>query len=350
MAIYQKNKIYYIDYYVDGRRVRESAGFSRKAAEALLHKRQVEINEGKYIKKVPKISLQDFIGKYIEFSKAQKRSWERDEITLKHVKKFFDDILITQITSWNIDQYRIERAKHVQKSTVNREIDTVRNFFNKAIEWRYAQNNPVTKDKRFKVSNKRLRYLTPEEAHRLIELCLPYLRPIVQLALATGMRKSEIRNLKWENLNLREGMVHIEHSKSYRRREVPIGPNLTSILRELKLNSRSEWVFSKEDGSPIGNFRKAYQHAVKEAGIKNFTFHDCRHHAASVMVMGGVNLKRVKEILGLASLEMVDRYAHLSPEHRREAAKVVDTYMDTSKNEACQVIGLNTGNNWKMGD
>jgi len=286
-----------------------------------------------------------FAARYLEYSKAQKKSWERDEATLKHANRFFGNMTLDEIGGWHIDKYRMERSRSAKKATVNRELDTIRNLFNKAIEWGSASRNPITKDKRFRVSNQRIRYLGPEEVNSLVEACPLHLKPIVQLALATGMRKSEITTLRWDQVNLREGIIHIEQSKSDRRREISIGSRLTSLLGELKLNSKgSKVVFTRPDGKPVGNFRKAFKNAVQRAGIHDFRFHDCRHHAASIMVMGGLDLVTVKEILGHASLDMVLRYTHLSPRHRREAAKLIDTYMDTSGKIDHEVIDVSNKN------
>ena len=157
------------------------------------------------------------------------------------------------------------------------------------------------------------------EIDRLLRECSGHLNPIVIVALNTGMRRGEILNLKWENVDTNQRLIYIMGSKSGEKREIPINNLLLELLKRLRRSSKSDYVFSHKDGSPFGKVDKSFRSACKRAGIKDLRFHDLRHTFASHLVMSGVDLKTIQELLGHKSLEMTLRYAHLSPDHKRKA-------------------------------
>ena len=188
MGIFRKGKNYYIDYYADGMRVRECVGFSKKAATALLHKRKTEIMEGKAgIKRKPKIKFSDFADDYLNFAKANKRSASRDYTSLVHLKAEFGNLILYQITPLHIENYKIKRKALVSGATINRELACLKHIFTKAIEWGKADKNPVKIVKMFKENNQRLRFLSKEEIQKLIDSAQDYFRPILIMAISTGM-------------------------------------------------------------------------------------------------------------------------------------------------------------------
>jgi len=176
---------------------------------------------------------------------------------------------------------------------------------------------------RFQERNTRLRYLDEKEIRRLHDACAEHLKPIVTVALNTGMRKEEILNLRWEDLNFRSRIIYILDTKNNERREIPMNDIVYETLLAVRKISDSPWVFCKKNGERYGNVRKAFEGARKRAGIVDFRFHDLRHTFASYLVMAGVDLKTVQELLGHKSFEMTLRYAHLSPEHKKAALDIL---------------------------
>jgi len=195
------------------------------------------------------------------------------------------------------------------------------------IEWGYATDNPVKKVRLFNPNNMRLRYLSEEEIIKLIEACDEYFRPVMVVALYTGMRRNEILNLRWKDIDFSNGIIHVEITKNGKRRDVPMSETVKAELEKLKEKTNTDWVFTQKDckDKPLRDIRKPFNKALKRAGIVNFRFHDCRHTTASHLVMKGVDLRTVQDILGHSDLRMVLRYSHLSPLHREKAMKVMDT-------------------------
>jgi integrase len=333
MGVYQKGSHYYIDYYISGRRRRECIGPDKRLAETVLKKRKVEIAEGRYmdIKKNEKIKFENFADQYLELhSKINNRSWQKSDLhNIKSIKRHFSGKYLYEITPVMIERFKTERIKEVSPATVNRNLTCLKSMFNKAIQWGKLEENPFRAVKLLKENNKRLRYLEKEEIIRLLARCTKHLRPIVVIALNTGMRKGEILGLKWQDIDFKQGIIYLYNTKNGEKREIPINEMAkTALIRTLK-HPDSPYVFCDKNGNLIRDFRKSFFTALKKSGIINFRFHDLRHTFASQLVMAGVDLNTVRELLGHKSLEMTLRYAHLSPDHKRRAVDVLSKRMDT---------------------
>jgi integrase len=207
---------------------------------------------------------------------------------------------------------------------------TLKSIFNKAKAWdKYSGDNPVTKVEMLKENNTRTRFLEKEEIIRLLASCNKQLRPIVILALNTGMRLGEILNLKWRDVDFRRGIIYLLDTKNGEKRELPINEQVKTALIRTRKHPQSEFVFCNNDGSQRKDIRASYFTALRKSGIKDFRFHDLRHTFASHLVMSGVELNTVRELLGHKSLKMTLRYAHLSPNHKKRAVDVLNKRMDS---------------------
>ena len=329
--IFLRNRMWWLDYCVDGRRIRESThSMNKKFAIELLSKRIVEIKENKYfdIRKKQKIMFKDFSLKYLsQYSIPNKKSSSRDAQSIKLLSEQFGSKFLYEITPEQIEIYKRERLKNVQEPTINRELACLKHIFTKAIEWNYVSENPVKKVKLFNEKNRRrLRYLEWNEIKSLVDACDQKIKPIVVTALHTGMRQGEIIKLKWSDINFNRRFIMIDRTKNNEKRDIPMSAYLTDMLLELKQKSQSAYIFANSSGkslSRFGSIRKQFNDAVTKAEIENFHFHDLRHTFASHLVMGGFDLLTVKELLGHKSLEMTLRYAHLSSDHKRLAVESV---------------------------
>lgn len=230
---YKGKKVYWVDYTyrADGRkkRKREKIGTSKKMALDVLAKRTTQAKEGKWweIEKQKEIYFGDFSQEFLEQHSRNKRSFKRDKGIMKILNSHFGDKFLHRITPLMVEDYKkIRLGERRAKATVNREIACLKCMFNKAILWGKAKENPITKVQLFKEDNTIVRYLSEDERQRLLNACkisdAPYLYPIVILALNSGMRKGEILNLKWGDIDLANRFIHIETSKSGKRRDIPM--------------------------------------------------------------------------------------------------------------------------------
>ncbi len=332
MGIFKKGKSWYIDYYVQGRRKREKIGPSKAQAQVVLQKRKVEIAEGKFldVRKDERILFRDMAKVYLEaYSKPNKRSARRDETCIRSLNSIFGTRYLHEITGLDIEKYKLKRKEKVTNATINRDLQCLKHVFKKAIEWGKISYSPAAKVKLLKERNTRTRYLEEEEIKALVDVCCDHLRPIVISALNTGMRKAEILNLKWKDIDFRQRMICLLDTKNNERREIPVNDILFKTLLRVKKNPASPYVFCKKDGRPYDNVRRSFDTAKKKAGIKGFRFHDLRHTFASHLVMAGVDLKTIQELLGHKSIDMTVRYSHLSPDHKKLALDILCKRMDT---------------------
>nr|WP_282561198.1 site-specific integrase [Providencia rettgeri] len=149
------------------------------------------------------------------------------------------------------------------------------------------------------------------------------MKRVVSFALLTGMRKGEILSLTWSNVNLKRKVASVtaDNAKSGRGRAVPLNDDAITILNSIEKNS--EHVFSV-DGSKINQIsRTDFAHATKLTGLDDFRFHDLRHTWASWHIQNGTPLMMLKEMGGWETLEMVNKYAHLSGEHLAKYSNTV---------------------------
>ena len=338
MAVFKKGNNWFIDYYIEGRRKRECIGPSKELAQAVLTKRKVQVRENRFldVKREKKVRFSEMATVYLEsYSRPNKKSSDRDELSIKHLNAFFQNKHLHEITVLEIENYKVERSRKVAPATVNRELACLKHIYSKAIEWGKADTSPASRVKKFREENQRVRYLDEEEIERLYEACSVHLKPIVAVALNTGMRKTEILTLKWADVNLRTRVITILNSKNGEKREIPINEDLLRVFFGVRKNPKSPYVFSKGDGTPYGSVKVAFGTALRRAKISNFRFHDMRHTFASRLVMRRVDLKTVQELLGHKDITMTLRYSHLSPDHKRAAVEKLsshmDTYMDTEQ-------------------
>lgn len=224
----------------------------------------------------------------------------------------------------------------------------LKNLFNKAIGWGKCEHNPVTGIKQFKESH-RIRYLTKEEEEKLRYFFPPEYWPWVEIALHTGFRQSEQFELRWENVDFQIKVITIPDSKNGEVRYVPMNDKVVKIFRSLPSRLKGPWVFPSANWhtpkDPHNFTQRIFLPAVRKAGIDDFRWHDLRHTFASRLVMKGTDLRTVQDLMGHKTITMTQRYAHLSPEHQREAVQRLadeestDTKTDTTKKQEAASVG-----------
>ncbi|HEV2289717.1 MAG TPA: tyrosine-type recombinase/integrase, partial [Candidatus Acidoferrales bacterium] len=283
--------------------------------------RKSEILRGVFRRPV-KITFGEFGNRYMEHAKVNKRSWLRDEQMLGHLKDFFgSERQFSEITSADIEGYKMHRRASVSGSTVNREMALLKRMFNLAIEWDlYLGLNPFRKVKFFRESNFGLRVLSPEEEEKLLQNAAPYLQDLIRFALNTGLRIGEIFSLRWSNVDLDKNILNVFAPKTQKIRTVPINADARKVLEYWALGKRNEFVFYNPDtGKPFVDLKAGFKLACKKAGVEGVTWHTLRHTFASRLVERGVDIVTVKELLGHSSITVTMRYTHTNLDAKHAA-------------------------------
>lgn len=338
MGVYKVGDTWYYLLYHNGQRIRKAVGSQKSEANAALEAVKTDIRRGEYkFKRTARIKFRDFADEYLKYAKANKRSWARDESALEmHLKPFFKDLHISKIAPKKVEEYKQKRLddhklthknrkeeekEKISPTTINRELALLKSMFSLAIKWNYLDKNPV---KQIKFSRERQldKVLDKDEIPRLLAEACDHLKPILILALTTGMRKGEILRLRWNDIDFVEDFIFIKDTKSGIPRKVPMSSLVRDALKRIK--REGDFVFcNPETRGRIQDIKTAFNAACRRAKIKDFRFHDLRHTAATNMVMAGVDLVTVKEILGHSSIQTTMRYAHPTPENKRKAVEAL---------------------------
>lgn len=221
------------------------------------------------------------------------------------------------------------RVKKISPSTVNRRTVAFGTVCGVAFnQWHWLDHHPMLKIQKLKEPDGRTRFLSDDERKRLLAACknsdCSSLYPMVVIALSTGARYSEIRYLKWENIDFDRKVIVLLKTKNKETRVLPLTGHALEVMQEQKrkrdkakiVHLEYDWVFPSPGNSKMPyNIRVVWLDAVKEAGIKDFRFHDLRHSAASYLAMNKASLAEIAEVLGHKTLSMVKRYSHLSEAH-----------------------------------
>ena len=208
-------------------------------------------------------------------------------------------------------------------ATINRHFAFLRHVLMLAIKDGKLIQNPLSGLKFFP-EVKRTRFLTSEELDRLRGLMIPEDWKLVAFAIETGLRRGEQFQLQWNQVDLENGVLTLPMPKGGKTRHVPLSEEAKSILRSFDSFLRSAWVFpGLKDMTQLMDsrafLRRSYEPGLRQAGITGACWHSLRHTAASRRIMAGVDLVSVKEILGHRDIQTTLRYAHLAPEHLRDA-------------------------------
>jgi integrase len=298
------------------------------------------------------------------FEWLQTRNPKTASKTIKVIKTGFPQFLESQlinITSWEVEKWRAEKRRaNMKPATVNSYVNPLKGAMSRAVEWGLIENHDLQKVKALKVDNSRVRFLDKEEESALSDALrmrdkrikserdngnkfrqqrnyplLPELRnynfadhlePLVLLAINTGMRKGELLNLNWKNVNMVNNVIKViaDDAKSGKARYIPLNLIARAALDGWQKDTKDQGsVFEGAANKPITDIKKAWGNLLIEADITDFNFHDLRHHFASKLVMAGVDLNTVRELLGHANLDMTIRYAHLAPEHKAAAVNLI---------------------------
>ncbi len=227
--------------YPDGKRFRRIVG-NKKQAEEIDRRLENEIAEGKWELRDTDITFHELLLEYLEYAQASKseKTYGIDKYRIEaHLLPYFADMPIKSINSQAIDNYKAKRVREgASNNTVNHELVNLSHMMKMAVRWQYLDRNPVSSVERLRVSKLPFRFLSLEEIQKLTEASQEsYIYPIIMTALHTGMRKSELLNMKWTDINFDQLIITIQpkkdwHTKNYKSRVVFITPVLHDVLLE----------------------------------------------------------------------------------------------------------------------
>jgi integrase len=328
------------DFYYNGERIIKTLKFARtkkeaEQAEAVIMNdvfKQAYGLEGK-----PDKRFEDFvIETFLPFSEANKKSFYSDVLICRVLVGKFKGKTLRQITTPLIESFKQEflslPTKHGGKrsaATVNYHLSILSKIFSLAVDADLIEVNPCFRVKKLKLNNQRVRVLSSEEEEALFSALgkNELVKNIVTFALHTGMRRGEIFNLKWFDVDFPRSLIQIKESKSNKKRSIPMNETIRAMLEKIK--RKSEFIFpSPKTGERLDNIKRSFTRAVTAAGIEDFRFHDLRHTAATRMADAGADVFTLMKILGHADIRMTSRYTHATDNALRRAVANLDANSD----------------------
>lgn len=338
MATIRKRRgIWHVDYYYKGKRYRQSLNTTdKKVAELARKKIEVDIAREEFdIASPQRLEFSDFALEFLEWYQTQnseKSFRDYKNLFTSTIIPHFKSFILNDITARHIEQYKQKRKAVIQEGTVNKELTALKHLFNKAIQWNMIKENPLKHVKKLRIKQKKFRFLSLEEISLVLAHSEGIVRVILMTAIHTGMRRSELFRLEWNDVNFEAGYIEVsnkedEHTKNYQNREIPMTMQLAECLKSMQ--RKSSYVFVKDDGTRYTQgIRKSIQAVIVKSNVQMFTLHDLRHTFASHLVMEGVDLPTVQKLMGHANISTTMIYTHLAPDHLRNAINRLEGRFD----------------------
>jgi integrase len=374
-SIYKRGKVYWIQYYRNGKPYRETTKSKKEAdAKRLLKKREGEISQGKlpgiYFDRVKFDELaEDFLRDY---RINQRKSLERAEISTVHLKQYFEGYRVPEITSPKIEAYIEKRMgwscnecrkkfdaqdecpfcgsddlkQGAANATINRELSALKRMLNIGARQTPPKVDRVPYIPMLKENNIRKGFFEHAEFVALRDAIPEYLKGFVTFAYKTGWRVSEISGLTWNQVDCDNGIVRLEvgETKNDDARTVYLDDELQGIFHkqwEDRKRSRklTPYVFPNIDGTgQTKDFRKSWNKACQDANISKKLFHDFRRTAVRNMVRAGIPEGVAMKISGHKTRSVFDRYNIVNDADLKLAAQRQEHYLQTQKDTISSTI------------
>lgn len=338
MTISKKNGKWYCRFQLNGERHHYLCSGATTEKEALklenqfIFKLQQQQN-GVIPKDKQKVKFKKLYQLYDIHASLNKRSYQKDKSFVKVLKLYFpesEEATDKTPNDFELFKIKIMDDRGVIPITVNKYLNILSKMYTLGVNEKLLEENPLTHVGRALDKNYVIRYLKSEEneeerMYRAIKKVAPYIEDMVTCALQTAMRKGEVLPLTWFQIDFNYKIIKVLESKSGKGRDIPISDKLLKILKSIPRTS--EYVFpNPATGRPYTDIKHSWTTVMKEAGIKNFRFHDLRHTAITRMVEKGIPLPVVKEIAGHSKIETTMRYTHVSSRQKLEAIEVLNSY------------------------
>jgi integrase/recombinase XerD len=250
--------------------------------------------------------------------------------------RYFGDIPLSQISFQRLEEYFSETYKRTPQGARTYFI-IIRSAFNKAISWGYLDENMASYVKLPKIQKKIPKFVTKDELELILskETNTDY-RDIYEFAFHTGMRRAEIINLKWNDVNLSNNEIIVRNSKSFstknkRDRIIPMNTTVQKILNnrlpKIRNINNNDFVFTKVKGVKYlgATITSNFKRAILRSDVDNeLHFHHLRHSFASNLVMRGVPILGVSNLLGHQDISTTQIYSHLRKEELVKAVNCLD--------------------------
>lgn len=341
-----------------------TASFDRlTSAKQWIGENEPQMRAGKHLidYEAKKHTLNELIDRYIkiELPKRKEHDYKKYKMHLDWWSNQIGKCLLSKITPALLSECKEKliteptpKPKNGRTTrtgaTANRYMATLSTVFSIASnEWGWIDDNPMFKVRKFKEEVNKDRFLTAEEILKLLIACKSFeikgenynreTYVFVLIALSTGARYSEIHNLEWKNVDLKNKQFYFLNTKNGENRGVPMSQTVYEELVNFKKvrNIKNNFLFTTKEGNKLIDMRTRFYKVIELSKIENCRFHDLRHTVASHIAMNGGSLLDIAEVTGHKTMQMLKRYTHLTKKH---TAKILQEVTDVMFKELKQKI------------
>jgi len=327
-CIYRRGKTYWLKYYRNGKPYAESSGSDKlEVAKRILKIREGEISQGK----IPgicfdRIQFDDLVKDFVtDYRINGKKTLQRAERCAGYLSIAFEGLKASEVDTSKIKQYVEKRlSEGVANATVSRELAAIKRTFNLAVRCTPPKVAQVPYVPMLKEHNVRKGFIEYAAYLALVQALPSHLKPVLQFAYATGWRKSEILNLQWNQVNLRDSIVRLEpgETKNDEGRSIYMEADLWKMMKNQHKNRRLDCLYVFQlNGKQLIDFRGSWETACKAIGKPGLLFHDLRRSGIRNMIRAGIPERVAMTISGHKTRSVFDRYNIVSQEDLIEAAR-----------------------------
>jgi len=331
MALYKRGKTWWMNFWFDGIHVQKTTKCKNKRdAETVERAYQTQLAKGEVgiepKKKIPTFrqAVKDYLA-FLNVEHSQKPStYKRYKHDSTVMLQYFGDTPVNRISLEMVEKFKIWRSnqkgkrtkRKLEPATLNHEIFFLKMLFKRLIEADVLTKNPTTKVKTFTVENEQTRTLSIDEQRLYLMACSQPLQDVATLILETGMRPSEVCNLRPADIHIANGFLQVREGKTKSaRRKIPLSNRASKVLKS-RLTKQTEYIFPKQT---IYTLAYAHRNAVTLSGIAQCRLYDLRHTFATLHTENGTDVVTLAALLGHKDLKMIMRYAHPSEQHKQDA-------------------------------
>lgn len=341
-GVYERDKgsgVWWIRYAgTDGREHREKIGPFALAVKAY-QKRKVETVEGRLFPSLRRAGIRYEV-LFDDFSKHKPNHWSGGRLQM--VRAWFKGHPAAAVTPQMITEKLNVIEKDHAPATLNRYRAILSTVYQWAVRNGKMNINPARLVRLRRENNERVRYLTSgqEAAVRAsIRKDFPKREPEFDLALHTGMRRGEQYGLRWSEVDLARGVITIVRSKNGNPRYIPINSAARLAIELLRTHGSDPAMVCPPRREKNGSW---FKRAVREAGVRDFRWHDLRHTFATRLVASGAHLRVVQELLGHKTVQMTLRYSHVADSQLRQAVDAISSHGIQAEQPKKGVVVLRT--------
>jgi len=322
-GLYKRGNVYWLRYAdSEGKMHYESSGSEvYYVASDLLATRRNEVKDGKLPIKYQQHTFFGLADEYIKIMNYQ-RAFKSKRTIIKHLREHFGDIKLKDFNTKIVEEFKIKLMSARKPATVNRHLATLSHMFSKAEQWEMVDqdiNKKVKNVKPLYEDNQRLRFLTVEECKDLINAASDSIKPIIIIGINTGLRRSNVLSLSWDNIDFENNIISIKTSKSNTVINMPMNDIVKQTLMNIPRIKDQNHLFSGIGGRVRKTVCDAFDKACKKAGLKDVTFHTLRHTFGSTLAIQGTDIITIKELMHHKTIKVTMRYMHLQPSQKTQA-------------------------------